>query len=137
MTISDYRIAAGYNVALGSLVNIERIKPTNDQYFFAPYAIGSGSPGQKKVKLNGPSYRSGYPSVDWVFGVLTRVQYEYLKTTYCGGGFTGEVTIYTTVSGNSYSRYNAVIDVPPTIEIQNSFYAPHPVVVHMTHLIPL
>src|SRR5690242_3219496 len=104
MTVSSYKIAAGYNVALNSLVNIETIKPTNDQYFYAPKAIPYGSPGVKRVKLDGVGYRAGYPSVDWQFGVLTRAQYEYLKTTYCAGGYSGQVTVYTTVSGNTYAR---------------------------------
>ena len=137
MTVSSYKIAAGYNVALNSLVNIETIKPTNDQYFYAPKAIPYGSPGAKKVKLNGVSYRSGYPYVDWLFGVLTRAQYEYLKTTYCSGGYTGLVTVYTTVSGSTYARYNAVIDVPETAAITDGFYAYKNVAVRLSHLVAL
>ena len=137
MTVSSYKIAAGYNVALNSLVNIETIKPTNDQYFYAPKAIPYGSPGAKKVKLNGVSYRSGYPYVDWQFGVLTRAQYEYLKTTYCSGGYTGLVTVYTTVSGSTYARYNAVIDVPETAAITDGFYAYKNVAVRLSHLVAL
>lgn len=137
MTVSSYKIAAGYNVALGSLVNIESIRPTNDQYFYAPKAIPYGSPGAKKIKLNGVSYRSGYPYVDWQFGVLTRAQYEYLKTTYCSGGYTGQVTVYTTVSGNTYARYNAVIDVPETAAIPDGFYAYKNVAVRLSHLVAL
>ena len=137
MTVSGYKIAAGYNVALNSLVNIETIKPTNEQYFYAPKAIPYGSPGAKKVKLNGVSYRSGYPYVDWQFGVLTRAQYEYLKTTYCSGGYSGQVTIYTTVSGNTYARYNAVIDIPETAAIPDGFYAYKNVAVRMSHLVAL
>ena len=137
MTVSSYKIAAGYNVALNSLVNIESIRPTSDQYFYAPKAIPYGSPGAKKPKLNGVSYRSGYPYVDWQFGVLTRAQYEYLKTTYCSGGYSGQVTIYTTVSGNTYARYNAVIDIPETAAIPDGFYAYKNVAVRMSHLVAL
>ncbi len=137
MTISDYRIAANYNVALNSLVNIERIKPTDDQYFFAPAAIPFGSPGLKRVKLDGSGFRAGYPSVEWRFDVLTRAQYEYLKSTYCSGGYTGKVTVYTTVSGSTYARYNAVIDVPETITISSGFYAYRAVSVRLSHLVAL
>lgn len=137
MTVSSYKIAAGYNVALNSLINIEAIRPTNDQYFYAPKAIPYGSPGAKRVKLNGVSYRSGYPYVDWQFGVLTRVQFEYLKTTYCSGGYSGQVTVYTTVSGSTYQRYNAVIDVPETAAISDGFFAYKNVAVRFSHLVAL
>lgn len=137
MTFSNYRIAATYNVALGSLVNIEAIRPTNDRYFYAPQAIPYGSPGLKRIKLNGVSARAGYPSVDWLFAMLTRAQYEYLRNTYCAGGYSGQVTIYTTVSGNTYARYNAVIDVPETSTIAEGFYAYKRVAIRFTHLVAL
>lgn len=134
---ASYKIAATYNVALNSLVNIELIKPTNDQYFFAPLAIPFGSPGVKRVRLDGTSFRAGYPSVEWRFDVLTRAQYEYLKTTYCSGGYSGQVTIYTTVSGNTFARYNAVIDIPETVAMSSGYYAYRGVGVRLSHLVAL
>jgi hypothetical protein len=134
---SSYKIAVNYNVALNSLTNIELIRPTNDEYFFAPVAIPFGAPGVKRVKLDGSGFRAGYPSVEWRFDVLTRAQYEYLKSTYCSSGYTGLVTVYTTVSGNTYARYNAVIDVPETITISSGFYAYRAVSVRLSHLVAL
>jgi hypothetical protein len=135
--LEQYKIAAGLSVALNSLVNIETIKPTNDQYFYAPKAIPYGSPGVKRVKLNSVSYRAGYPSVDWLFSVLTRAQYEYLRNTFCAGGYSGQVTIYSTVSSSVYARYNAVMDVPETSAIPDGWYAYKNVAIHMTHLVAL
>lgn len=135
--LEQYKIAATYNVALNSLVNIEAIKPTSDQYFYAPKAIPYGSPGIKRVKLDGVSYRAGYSAVDWLFAVLTRLQYEYLRNTFCAGGYSGQVTIYSTLSSSVYQRFNAVIDVPETIAISDGFYAYKNVAIHFTHLVAL
>lgn len=137
MTFSRYMIAAGANVALTSLTNIETIKPSGDRYFYAPQAIPFGSPGQRKRKLNGVAFFAGYPAVDWRFAVLTRKQYEYLKSTYCSGSYSGLVTIYTTLSGNTFARYNAVIDVPETAVIPEGYFAYKNVSVRFTHLVAL
>lgn len=136
---SSYLIGAGHNVALVSLVNIESIVATGDGYrkFYAPQAIPHAAMGTRRGKLNGVGYRSGFYNVDWVFSVLTRNQYDYLSSTYCNSGLEGVVTIYTTVGKQTYARYNASIDLPPMDQIQNAFFAPHPVPVHFTHLVPL
>lgn len=134
---SNYKIAATYNVALNSLTNIELIKPTGDQYFYAPLAIPFGSPGARRVRLDGTSIDAGYPSVEWRFGVLTRLQYEYLKSTYGAGGYSGQVTILTTLSSNTYARYNAIIDIPETRAIGSGFFAFRDVSVRMSHLVAL
>lgn len=124
MAFYDYRIGAGKNVALASLVNIETIKPTNDRNFYAPMAYGFASPGVRKGRLNGVGFRSGFTRVTWFFKAATRGQYEYLSTTYCGGVLSGEVTIYTTTGKSTYARYNAVIDLPATEEAPGGeFYA--------------
>lgn len=124
MAFYDYRIGAGKNVALASLVNIETIKPTNDRNFYAPMAYGFGSPGQLAYRLDGKGFRKGFPHVDWLFKVATRAQYEYLSTTYCGGTLSGEVTVYTTVGKSSYGRYNAIMSLPAPVEQPGSeFYA--------------
>jgi hypothetical protein len=120
----DYRIGAGENMALLSLINIESIKPTNDRNFYAPMAYGFSAPGVRRGRLDGVGFRSGFTHVVWYFKVATRAQYEYLSTTYCAGGYSGKVTIYTTTGKSSYARYNAVIDIPATEETQGGeFFA--------------
>lgn len=116
MPFFSYLIAANYNVALASLVNIETITPTNDRAFYPPMAYGYASPGVRKGRLNGLGFRAGFPRVVWFFKAATRGQYEYLSTTYCGGSLSGLVTIYTTVGKSTYARYNAVMDLPATEE---------------------
>ena len=121
----DYRLAANHNVALVSLVNIEAIKPTNDIYFHAPQAYGYSSPGQLGYRLyQSLGFRRGFSSIAWLFQVMTRLQYAYLSTTYCGGALSGLVTIYTTLGGNSatYARYNATIHLPAPNEAPGGEY---------------
>src|SRR5512135_1522427 len=96
MPFFSYLIAANYNVALASLVNIETITPTNDRAFYPPMARGYALRGLRKGRLNGVGFRSGFWKVTWFFKVATYAQYEYLSTTYCGGSLSGQVTIYTT-----------------------------------------
>lgn len=122
----QYMIAANYNVALNSLTNIETIKPTNDlYYFFAPKAYGFYDPGQRKVRGDGTILMVGFPVVTWVFDVITRLQHEYLIATYSTGGnsYSGKVTINTRLGTSSYSRMNAIINIPKPIEADGPTYA--------------
>lgn len=138
MTIADYRIAAGYNVALGSLVNIETITATGDtRKFYAPQAYGHSSPGALAYRLDGTGYRRGFLRVDWIFPAATRNQYEYLSTTYCSGLLTGQCTIYTRVGKSTYARYNAVMQLPATDEADGAFFAFKNLRVAFTHLVAI
>ncbi len=115
----QYKIAAGYNVGSGSLVNIETIKPTGDTYFYPPQSYGFYNPGGDIIRGDGSLYVQGYPSTQWVWagnpsGRLTPGQEYYLQTTYCNGGRSGQVTILTTTDVVSsgvptYARFNAII----------------------------
>lgn len=138
MAFYDYRIASGYNTALVSLTNIENITPPGGKAYRAPKAYGLQDEGVIKILGNGLDYHSGFPFVIWRFDVLSWVQYEYLKTTYCGGinGLRGKVTIYTRTNytSNTYTRYNAVIVLPKRIDTDGEFYAPKRVDVLMTRL---
>lgn len=133
---SDYRIAAGWNVALGSLVNIESILPGGDTYRFkAPQAYGAYNAGQYRTRGDGQIYLAGYPSLAWTFGVLTRLQFEYLRTTYCNGGFSGKVTIYTTLGSSAYARMNSVMILPTPAGTDGAFYAFKNYSAQMTRLV--
>lgn len=136
MAFYQYSIAATWNVALGSLINIENITPSGDRAFRAPKAYGLQDAGIIKISGNGLDFKSGYPFVIWRFDVLTWKQYEYLKTTYCAGGNRGKVTVYTrtSITSGTYTRYNAIIVVPKQIETDGEFFAPKRVDVVMTRL---
>lgn len=138
MPFSDYRIYPGHNVSLNTLVNIETIKPTNDtRYFYAPVAEGYSDPGTPYI--NGAGYVSfnGFESVVWSFIIMTRLQLLYAKTTWCNGGWSGPVTIYSTNGGLTYARYNANMLISLPKEFDGSFFANKGVKFTMTRLVQL
>lgn len=115
----DYRIGAGYNVALNSLVNIETIQPANDRYFVVVNSFGSYDPGVQRIRGDGLGYFAGFASLIWRFAGMTFAQHTYLRNTYCAGGYTGKVTIYTRLDNfSTYARYNAILDVRKLPELR-------------------
>lgn len=122
MALYDYRIGAGWNLPLGSLTNIETIIPTNDVAFYAPQSWGSFDDGAVRLRPDGSIYHAGFASVHWSWRRMTRAQYQYLRDTYCSGGRSGTVTIYTrTDTEATYERYNAVMQVPKMPEANPNF----------------
>lgn len=121
MSYESYKIAAGYNVGSGSLVNIESITPTNDEPFAAPKALPLYDDGLPAVRGDGLITLRGFAAVTWQFGRLTFGQYSYLKSTYCGGGLSGLVTINTTLGGSTYSRMNAVMVLKKPKELHSEY----------------
>ncbi|GIV50521.1 MAG: hypothetical protein KatS3mg038_1042 [Candidatus Kapaibacterium sp.] len=121
MPVYDYRIAAGHNVPLASLVNIETIVPAGDVAFYPPRAFGTYNAGNIRVRADGRLYFAGYPSIRWDFGLMTRAQFLYLQTTYCNGGYSGPVTIYTRLDRHDeYKRCNAIMVLPQLADLDNS-----------------
>ncbi|SRR5260221_4390112 len=119
----DYRIGAGHNVGIGSLQNIESITPSGDEPFAGPKAFPLYDDGQIKMKLNRLVYASGFPNITWQFTRLTYKQYLYLRSTYCSGGLSGFVTIYTTLNASltTYYRMNASIVLKKMVEIKSEY----------------
>ncbi len=114
MAYQEYKIASGYNSTL-SLVNIEDITVSGER--FKPLSgVGRYRAGDMRVNANGTYYAEGYASVSWLFAGITRAQYEYLKTTFCSGGYSGLVTINTRLEGDSYVTRNAVMLIPQTAD---------------------
>lgn len=123
MPVYDYRIAAGHNVALVSLTNVESIAPSGDTAFYAPRSWGTYTAGAMRVRSDGTLYAAGYASVMWRFGLLTRAQFRYLQTTYCAGAYSGDVTIYTRLDdATQYVRCNAVMVLPQLAELNNDAF---------------
>jgi len=114
----DYRIAAGHNIALIALTNIETITPPGDTRFVVVNSFGSYDPGAVRVRADGTVYLAGYATVVWRLAALTFKQYEYLSTTYCAGGVSGKVTIYTRLNSIAlYKRCNAILILPKMPEL--------------------
>ena len=142
-SFQQYAIAANHDVALDSLINIESITaPGDTRPFCAPQAIWSGTPGAAHVRLDSLGHRSGFPGVGWLFSVQTRLQYDYARTTWtpasAGDGYSGYVTVYTTLGGLTYARYNATLFIPAMAETPDSrWFAPKQVLWTLAHLVQL
>lgn len=136
MPFYNYLIGAGWNVALGSLVNIENIKPTGDRKFTAPRALQLYDEGERHIRGNGLLFSAGFAVQPWLFNGLTRAQYDYLSSTYCSSGFSGKVTIYTRWTGQSGGRYNAVMVLPKPADLGDGIAVYKEVRVLMTRLTP-
>lgn len=134
MATYSYSIKAGWNQALVDLVNIEDIVPSGDVAFYPPEGFSSYQAGQLKVRGDGTEYIAGYGMTVWQFGVLTRKQWEYLSTTYCAGGWSGKVTIYTRTGKTAYARYNAVMHLPQPAELRRRFLYFEDVPIRFTRL---
>lgn len=116
---TDYQIAAGHNNAAG-LVKIGLIVPSSNIAFTEPVARPNWNPGIQRIRLDTISYSAGYRSQVWSMGFLTYAQYDYLLSTYCGGGQSGKVTVRTRYRTTSYANYNATLSVPIPDELQNN-----------------
>jgi len=118
---SEYQLAAGYNNAAG-LSTIEGTVATANDY---PRAFGpvrcysSYDPGEIVVRGNGTYTFNGFASVRWTWGLVSRAQEAYIRDTFCGGGYAGEVTVRTTTddSPDTFANYNAVLLAPRHAEL--------------------
>lgn len=122
MADEDYRIAAGYDVGLGSLVRIYSIDPGDGDYFDPPKGIALYDDGQVVTPLDGLTDTEGFAAVTWLFTRMSYVQLYYIRTTYCGGGLSGKVTIYTPIKGNSsFTRKNAILTIKKGKDIRSEY----------------
>lgn len=138
MAIYDYRIGAGHNLPLGSLTNIEDITPPSDVSFYAPDSLGFYDPGQMRVRGDGSFMIAGFPKTEWRWRSITRAQVRYLQETYCGGGYSGTVTIYTTTDDEAtYTRHNSTMLLPKLPDSGKNFTRYTNYVVRHTRLVAL
>lgn len=109
----ELKIAAGFNNAAG-LVSIASIVASGDtRPFVAPMAWFNYSPGQFKIRLNQSRYIRGKQNAAWTFTFMTKNQYLHFSDTWCGSGYTGEVTIQTPLRDpTAVSIANAIVYLP-------------------------
>lgn len=119
MTIADQadKIGVGWDQPLISLTLLTSITVGSSK-IFGPEVIPHYSPGIYKIQGNGLVKTLGYQTVKWMFGILPYDQYAYLSTTYCGGGFSGKVTVYTNLGTPTYVRVNAIMILPNQQDLQ-------------------
>lgn len=112
--LRDIRIAATYDVALGSLTNIEDLTPSGgspktrhiagygDFYFFIDETPYPGySRGEQRIDASAGQAFAGFEQVRYVQSHMHVDSYAWLKTNY-----EGQVTAYIRTTGTSYTRYN-------------------------------
>lgn len=122
MPVYQFSIAAGWNQPLGSLVNVETIRPTGGQLFYPPDVYPGYDDGKRNYRGDQMVSFNGFPSVPWRFMVLYKVQWYYLYHTINGDSMTGKVTINTLTNKNTtYTRYNAIMDLPPLSSSNKNF----------------
>lgn len=134
-----YAIAAGYDVALVSLIRLTSVIATGDTMpFRAPSARGYYEQGKELTTLDGIAFYGGYALTGWFWAAMSWPQYVYLYSTILGGSFSGPVTIYTRLgplgSADTYYRMNAVLTLPQITAIDGKFYAPRKILASLTRL---
>lgn len=117
-----YKIAAGFNVALGSMTDITTIVPSGDEAFADPKVLPMYEDGIVKIRGDGLVTIQGFAAQIWFWTRLTYKQYDYLRQTYCSGGLSGQVTVLVNVGGSaSLTRMNAVLILNMPKDIKSEF----------------
>lgn len=113
MTVFEYAIGAGHNLPLGSLTYVHAIRATGElEYCRPPASYGTYSPGVLRVRGNRLATFAGDEVVKWRES-FTKLQFKHWQDTYCGGGYSGFVTVNTkTDVPTTYERYNATLIMP-------------------------
>ena len=109
---SDIQIAVGHNNTAG-LVAWESLIPTDDINFLPVRSYGTYDIGDQRTRLTGVPYFGGVEKISFLSVALTRAQFYYLKSTYCGGGYSGNVTIKARLDDpDTYEEMNAIMRLP-------------------------
>lgn len=129
----QYAIGAGYNVALDSLSRFESLS-AGGRYFVLVEGRGSFNQGERQSDGEGLDIFEGYSLTTWTLKVMTYAQLDYLRSTYCAGGWSGKVTIYTTLGGIAFYRRNAVMKLELPYNVNGKFQAIREFPIQMTRL---
>jgi hypothetical protein len=122
MPVYQFAIAAGWDQPIGSLVNVELIKPTGGPYFHPPDVYPGYDDGNENVRGDQMVSFNGFPSVPWRFMSFWKIQRYYLYHAINGDSNSGKVTIYTLTNQNTtYSRQNAIMHLPELSQSQKNF----------------
>ena len=102
----SYALAVGHNNA-SALVALNAQTPPIVVRGRGRYAVG-----EQVTVLSGDVVGLGRPSVVWLVGALLPDQYNWLRTTFCAGGWSGRVTARTRLDSNTFVIGNAMLVVP-------------------------
>lgn len=135
MPVYQFAIAAGWDQPLGSLTNVELLKPSDGPYFHAPDVYPGYDDGNPNIRGDRMVSYNGSPSLPWRFMSFWKSQRYYLYHTVNGDSNTGKVTIYTLTNKNTtYTRLNAIMNLPKLSQSSKNFDNIGPYTVTMTDL---
>ena len=104
---SEHKIAAGHNAEV-DLEFIGELEAGGLQ-FSEPVGANYGfNPGKIVIRLDGLTSTVGKNKQTFAMG-MTFPQYTYIRDTYCGGGYSGKVTVRTRWMDNAWANYNATL----------------------------
>lgn len=122
MAVYDFRIATGWNVALGSLTNVEALPKQSGYRFFPPTIVPGYDDGEERFPGDGSLYLEGYPFVPWFMGDFRYPLWSYFFLTINAGLRRNKVTIYTPLyPGGSPVRRNAWMHLPKPTHAATDF----------------
>lgn len=117
-----YKLAAGFDVALGSMIDITTITPSGDEPFSDPKVLPLYIDGIVKIRGDGLVTTQGFAAQPWFWTRMTYKQYYYLRTTYCSNGLSGPVTVMVNVGANTtLTRMNAIMILSTPKDIKSEF----------------
>lgn len=116
-------IAAGWNVALGSLVTLTSITPAGDEAFGGVESTPLYDPGIVKIDGNGNVFLQGYATAKWKLTRLTYLQWYYAYVNWGINSMSGPVTIYTPLwsQNGTYTRMNAILTLPKPPDMRHQY----------------
>ncbi|MHC4646750.1 MAG: hypothetical protein ACYTBJ_14725 [Planctomycetota bacterium] len=116
----NLKIAAGWNNIAG-LETIETIIATGEtKPFIVPSAWFNNSPGRFRITLDQNRYISGKKSGALQFTFMTKLEWFYWSETYCGSGYTGNMTVQIEDrEPGVYLTYNTINYLPPQRDTTN------------------
>ncbi len=111
MHLSQHMIGAGWNAADEDMDYIGELQPMGDIQLGEPVGADHGfSEGKTIVRLDELTTQSGKNKQVFVMN-MTFPQYEYIRSTYLGGGYSGKVTVRTRWRGKSWANYNCYLRI--------------------------
>jgi hypothetical protein len=116
-------ILAGWNQPLVNLVLLTSIVPSGDEAFVGVKSTGLYDQGLVAFDGDGNITTKGFRSTGWFLTRLTWLQYYYASITWCSGGLSGPVTIYTPLNSQNgtYTRMNAILVLPKPSELRSEY----------------
>jgi hypothetical protein len=110
MAVYDYRWALNWNVALGSLTNLEAIS----QIRFAPKSQPLDLYPIRRRTLSGKVYGTGTRTHFWLWDALPIASLEYILDSYLpSDAASAKMTIYTRLHDlGEYRRFNCWLERP-------------------------